>query len=86
MYRIKQQIILLNSNKSVEFNVSKKDRINNEIKAINALMNENIAKIDNLTKKFKASSSKNIAMQKTIKTLTNQLVQKQNELISGNLY
>jgi len=81
---MKQQIISLYSAKSGEFSQSQKAKINNEINAINMLMNKNIAKLDALTKKYKASSNKNIALQQTLKTLTNQLAQKQNELITLN--
>lgn len=80
----KQQIISLNSIKSGEFSESQKTRINNEIIAINELMNKNKLKLEELTKQNKKSSIKNIALEKTIKTITNQLAQKQKELVALN--
>jgi uncharacterized coiled-coil protein SlyX len=81
---IKQQIISLNSKKSGEFTESQKSRINNEILAINALMSKNKIKLDEITKKFKNSSTKNKALEKTINTINNQLEQKQKELAALN--
>ncbi len=81
---VKQHVIFLNYAKSGEFSASQKTRINNEIKAINFLMKKNIVKIDELTKKLNASSTKNTALEKTIKTITNQLAQKQKELENLN--
>ena len=66
---VKQHVIFLNYAKSGEFSASQKTRINNEIKAINFLMKKNIVKIDELTKKLNASSTKNTALEKTIKTI-----------------
>jgi hypothetical protein len=82
---IKQHIIALNSAKSGEFTQSQKTRINNEIKAINFLMNTNLMKLNEVTKKFKTSSTKNKALQATIITITNQLAQKQQELVTLNI-
>ena len=81
---IKQKVISLNSNKSVEFTPTQKTRINNEIKSINKLMNKNRLKLEDITNKFNASSTKNSALQTTIKTITNQLAQKQKDLVALN--
>lgn len=78
----KQQIISLNSVKSGEFSENQKTRINNEIIAINELMNNNKLKLEELTKQNKKSLNKNIALEKTIKTITNKLAQKQKELVA----
>lgn len=82
----KQKIIFLYSNnKKGELNANKKDRINAEIEAINSLMDKNRKEIAELTKLVSSSKSKNSVLEKTIKTLTIQISQKDYELCELNL-
>jgi hypothetical protein len=62
----KQHIITVASDKSGEMKVSQKNRINEEIAAINNLMDEKRKKIDELNKKIKSSSVKNEQHEKMI--------------------
>ena len=81
---IKQNIISKSAEKPGELNPNQKDRINSEIQAINQLMEENRKKIADLTKKMKNSSAKNVQLEKTIATLTDQLTRKDAELAALN--
>jgi DNA repair exonuclease SbcCD ATPase subunit len=78
----KQHIILKNSDKEIKAN--QKDRINEEIKIINELMESNSNKIKELNKKLGSSAGKNAKLQKTIEILNNQLNQKYAELAELN--
>lgn len=80
----KQHIIAVNTDKPGELKGNQKDRINNEIAAINDLMEQNRKRIAELTRKLKGSSSKNAQLEKAIATLTNQLAQKETELAELN--
>ncbi len=79
----RQNIILTNSNKS-ELKADQKARINDEIKAINTLMEENNKKLKDLNRRLSRTDKKNHQLQKTIETLTNQLNQKYMELAELN--
>src|SRR3954470_15362350 len=70
----RQNIILIESDKTKgDIKSSQKDRINNNINAINDLMEQNRKTIDELKKKLKGSSRMNAKLKETITTLQNQL-------------
>jgi len=79
----RQNIILSNTNRS-DLKADQKARINEEIKAINDLMDENNKKLRDLNRRLNRSDKKNKQLQKTIETLTNQLNQKYIELAELN--
>lgn len=79
----KQNIILTNSNQG-DIKASQKDRINDEIRAINELMEQNTQKLKDLTRKLNRSSTKNSKLEKTIQLLNEQLTQKYTELAELN--
>lgn len=81
---VRQQIIITGTEQTGEMKKSQTTRINEEIFAINMLMDQNRKKIDELNRKLKNSSRKNIALEKAIVTLNNQLVQKDIELAALN--
>lgn len=76
----KQHVITINSYKIGDLNVSQKDRINSEIKAINDLMTLNNEKLKKLNQKVNVTSKRNVYLQKAIEGLNNQLKQKFDEL------
>ncbi len=76
----KQHIINTDYSKNIDVRLDKKLRINEDIKAINKLMDSNIKKLDELNTKLKTSSRKNKLLEQTIQTLKNQLEQKYFEL------
>ncbi len=78
----KQHIILKNSDREMKAN--QKERINEEIKIINALMESNGKKIKELTTKLRRVNGKNSKLEKTIEILNNQLTQKFAELAELN--
>lgn len=79
----RQNIITMNSNKS-DLKADQKARINEEIKAINELMDANNKKLKDLNRRLNRSDKKNAQLQKTVETLTNQLNQKYVELAELN--
>lgn len=79
----RQNIILTNSNRS-DLKADQKARINEEIKAINELMDANNKKLKELNRRLSRSDKKNAQLQKTVETLTNQLNQKYIELAELN--
>lgn len=82
----KQKIIFLHSDRiKGELNANKKMRINAEIEAINILMDKNRKEIAELTRKLGGAKNKNSILEKTIKTLTIQISQKDYELCELNL-
>ena len=81
----KQQIIYANTEKSGrDLKRAQKDRIINEIQAINSLMSQNAEQIASLKRKLSKSNRKNKQMDETILTLSNQLEQKNIELTALN--
>lgn len=78
----KQHIILKNSDKEMKAN--QKNRINEEIRIINELMDSNSKKIKELNSKLGRSAGKNVKLEKTIQILNNQLAQKYAELAELN--
>ena len=76
----KQHVIVQTTDKTGELKPNQKTRINDEIAAINALMDQNRKKIAALNSKLKSSGNKNAQLEKTIETLNEQLVQKYAEL------
>lgn len=80
----KQRIITMNSNKP-ELKADQKARINEEIKAINELMEANTKKLKDLNRRLSNSDKQNAQLQKTVETLTSQLKQKYIELEELNL-
>lgn len=82
----KQKIIFLHSDRiKGELSANKKMRINAEIEAINILMDKNRKEIAELTRKLDGAKNKNSILEKTIKTLTIQISQKDYELCELNL-
>ena len=77
---VKQHLIAQDAEKSGELKPNQKARINDEIAAINNLMDQNRKKIAELNRKLKNSGSKNAALEKMISTLNDQLTQKNLEL------
>lgn len=77
---VKQHIITMSVDNPGELKKSRKARINDEIIAINNLMDENRKKITELNRKLKNSAGKNANLEKTIATLSDQLNQKNMEL------
>lgn len=82
----RQQIISVTTDKyHGEIMGNKKARINGEIHAINNLMEKNRKEIEDLKTKWKGSKYQNALLEKTLKTLTTQLSQKDYELCELNL-
>src|SRR3954463_15183358 len=65
----KQHIIVQNADNHTEMKPTQKTRINEEIASINALMEQNRAKIVELDQKLKKSGNTNARLTKTIETL-----------------
>lgn len=80
----KQHIISAHSDQPGELKATSKERINAEIAGINELMDQNRAKIAELSRKLKSSGNKNAVLEKTIATLNEQLTQKDQELVVLN--
>lgn len=80
----KQNAINVNVDKQGELKKSSKERINDNIEAINQLMNENRAKIAELNRKVKAAGGKAAHFEKLIETLNEQIAQKDRELADLN--
>jgi len=82
---IKQQIIYVDADKSRgDLKKTQKDRINEQIHAINNLMEENRKTISQLQRKLKGSSKLNNKLKETIATLNEQIQQKDRELAALN--
>jgi myosin heavy subunit len=73
LVREKQGIIVVNAGKLNDTKMDQKERINEEIRAINDLMDANAKKISELNKKLSRSGKKNKELQKTVDLLTEQL-------------
>lgn len=82
--RDKQRIILLNSDKLGDLKPNQKERISEEIKAINELMDANTKKLKQLNTRLDRSDKKNSQLVKTIELLNAQLNQKYSELTDLN--
>jgi len=81
----RQHIITVNTETHGELlKPNQKARINDEIAAINNLMDQNRKKIAELNRKLKGSTGKNAELEKTIATLNSQLAQKETELAELN--
>ena len=81
----KQNAISVNMDKQQgELNKSAKERINENISAINDMMNQNRAKIAELNKKLRASGTRIKQFEIMIQTLNEQLAQKDRELADLN--
>jgi DNA repair exonuclease SbcCD ATPase subunit len=80
----KQNAIDMSIDKQGELQKTSKDRINDNIAAINNLMNENRAKIAELSRKLKNAGGKSAHLEKMIQTLNEQLAQKDRELTELN--
>lgn len=81
----KQNAISVNIDKQQgELKTSAKDRINENIAAINEMMNQNRQKIAALNKKLKSSGTKIAQFEKMVETLNAQLAQKDQELATLN--
>jgi DNA repair exonuclease SbcCD ATPase subunit len=81
---MKQQLISMNTEQKGELKTNQKARINEEIAAINNLMEQNRKKIAELNHKLKGSSTRNAELEKAIVTMNNQLAQKNAELTALN--
>jgi predicted nuclease with TOPRIM domain len=80
----KQHVINVTTGKETELKSNQKERIKEQIAAINNLMDDNRKKIDELNRKIKSSSGKNAQLQKMVTTLNDQLAQKNKELADLN--
>ena len=80
----KQNAINVNVDNQGELNKTSKERINDNIIAINQLMNENRAQIAELNKKLKNSGNKIAHFETMIQTLNEQIAQKDRELANLN--
>ena len=80
----KQHIIMTNSDNKADLKANQKERINQEIKAINELMDLNSKKIKELNNKLNRKDKKNYQLQKTIEFLNQQLNEKYTELAQLN--
>jgi len=81
---VKQNILTVSADNKGELKSTSKDRINDEISAINNLMDENRKKMADLNRKLKNSNNKNTQLQKMIQTLNDQLAEKDKELSALN--
>ena len=81
---VKQHLISANTDQKGELKPNQKARINEQITAINSLMEQNRKKIAELSRKLKGSSNKNVELEKMIATINNQLNQKNTELVALN--
>jgi hypothetical protein len=82
---VRQNIIFLNSEKAGnDIKLSQKNRIIDEIKSINQLMEENTKSIETLKSQLSKSNKKNKHLHETIAILEEQLLQKNHELIILN--
>jgi hypothetical protein len=81
---IRQHLISVNTEQKGELKTNQKTRLNEEIAAINNLMEQNRAKIVELSRKLKGSAHKNTELEKMIVTINNQLTQKNIELVALN--
>lgn len=80
----RRQNIILNSANRSDLKADQKARINEEIRAINELMDANTKKLKDLNRRLNRADKKNAHLQKTIETLTSQLNQKYQELADLN--
>ena len=80
----KQSAISVNVDKQGELKSTAKERINDNIAAINEMMNQNRAQIAELNKKLKNSNNKSAHFEKMIQTLNEQIAQKDRELADLN--
>ncbi len=78
--KVRQGIVTVNALQSPEQNASAVDRINDDIRLINNLMEENRSKIEQLEKQLKNSNYKVNKFEKMIASLNAQLAQKESEL------
>jgi len=81
---IKQKNIYFKTEKPAELKGNIKEEVNAEISAINTLMEKNKKQINNLNHKLRKSDKKNAELENSIKTLNDQLAQKQTELAELN--
>lgn len=80
----KQTSINVNIDNQGELNKTAKERINDNIAAINQMMNDNRSMIDKLNSKLKNSGTKIAHFEKMIQTLNEQIAQKDRELADLN--
>lgn len=79
-----QSLITLSSRNKGEMSSNSKDRINEDIKMINELMDENKKKLAYLNEKLRQSDYKMSSLEKMISTLKAQLMSKDSELVDLN--
>jgi DNA repair exonuclease SbcCD ATPase subunit len=79
-----QSLITLSSRNKGEMSSNAKDRINEDIKMINELMDENKKKLAYLNEKLRQSDYKMSSLEKMISTLKAQLISKDSELVDLN--
>lgn len=80
----RQHLIRQHAGETGELKSDQKTRINDEIAAINNLMDENRKRIAGLEKKIKGADRQNAQLMKTIAMLKDQIVQKDMELTELN--
>jgi predicted nucleic acid-binding Zn-ribbon protein len=79
--KTRQEIISVSAATSPEKRQSQRERINEDIRLINNLLDENRNRIADLEKQLKSSNYKSSQFQKLITSLRQQLAQKENELL-----
>jgi len=79
-----QSLITLSSKNKGEMSSNAKDRINEDIRMINELMDENKKKLAYLNEKLRQSDYKMSSLEKMISTLKAQLISKDSELVDLN--
>lgn len=80
----RQQLVKTDATGNVEMNKSAKERIKDEIAAINQLVEDSKAKTAELSKKLKNSNFKVGKLEKMVATLNEQLAGKETELLALN--
>jgi len=75
-----QSAIVLNSTGGLESKSGSKEKINEDIKAINSMMADNMKKISVLNARISASGNKIASLNKLVESLNIQLAEKQSEL------
>jgi chromosome segregation ATPase len=75
-----QSAIVLNSTGGLESKSGSKEKINEDIKAINSMMSDNMKKISVLNAGISASGNKIASLNKLVESLNMQLAEKQSEL------
>lgn len=80
----KQHVINVHTENVTELKANQKQRVNEQIAAINDLMEKNRKDLEELNRKLKGSSGKNAQLTKMVATLNDQIALKNKELMDLN--